>query len=262
MGQMDRGIYQPAADDDRVVDVTDDDEDEERSRLPLLIVIGLLILAAFAGVVWLAYNQGLDRGRQDAPRVIAAPEGPVRVAPEDPGGVETPFTGLKIYNEPVPPDSEAESSNLAAPAETPMGETGETQTSTSALVEAVPVETPEATPPAAATPEPETVRLTPPPAETAAVPTPSTTAAAASGAAVLQIGAYESEEIAEAAWRRFRTRHADFAANLDRDIQRADLGDKGVWYRVRVGPYGERGAAVEACETLKSAGGNCFVVKP
>ena len=39
-----------------------------------LIVIALVVLASFAGVVWLAYSQGVQRGRQDAPRIVAAPQ--------------------------------------------------------------------------------------------------------------------------------------------------------------------------------------------
>jgi hypothetical protein len=78
-----------------------------------LIVIALVVLAAFAGVVWLAYNQGVARGRASAAVVIAAPEGPVRTAPADAGGEATPYTGLKVYGQPVPPDQEAQSSALA-----------------------------------------------------------------------------------------------------------------------------------------------------
>ena len=53
----------------------DDDEDVEGSRLPLLIVIALLVLAAFGGVVWLAYQRGVQQGHAEVPRVIAAEPG-------------------------------------------------------------------------------------------------------------------------------------------------------------------------------------------
>ena len=44
----------------------------------LLIVIALVILAAaFAGVVWIAYNQGVARGRASVTAVVDAPNGPV-----------------------------------------------------------------------------------------------------------------------------------------------------------------------------------------
>src|SRR6185503_1391171 len=107
-----RGIYQPLAEKVPLYDLADEEIDEERSRVPLLIVIALVVLAAFAGVVWLAYNQGVARGRAGASIVIAAPNDPVRIAPQDAGGA-APYAGLKVYSQPIPPDQEAKASNLA-----------------------------------------------------------------------------------------------------------------------------------------------------
>src|SRR5581483_837076 len=87
-----------------VFDGGEDDEDIEGSRLPLLIVIALLVLAAFGAVVWLAYQRGVSQGHSEAPRIIAAEPGPARVAPSNPGGTPTPYTGLKIYQQPAPDD--------------------------------------------------------------------------------------------------------------------------------------------------------------
>ncbi len=61
----------------------EDEEDVEGSRLPLLIVIALLVLAAFGGVVWLAYQRGVAQGHAEVPRVIAAEPGPAKVAPSN-----------------------------------------------------------------------------------------------------------------------------------------------------------------------------------
>jgi hypothetical protein len=47
-------------------------------------------------------------------------------------------------------------------------------------------------------------------------------------------------------------------ANLD--IQRADLGAKGVFYRLRVGTFPDRDAAKEFCADVKAAGKDCMVV--
>jgi hypothetical protein len=44
------------------------------------------------------------------------------------------------------------------------------------------------------------------------------------------------------------------------DVQVADLGEKGVWYRLVVVPPGSRDAAASLCTQLKSAGySGCWV---
>src|SRR6201985_3884299 len=100
MSNYDRGIYEPS-DEVRVFDGSEEEDDAEGSRLPLLIVLALVVLCAFAGVVWLAYTQGVARGRTETP-VLAAAAGPERVAPQNPGGTAVPYQGFKIYEQPAP----------------------------------------------------------------------------------------------------------------------------------------------------------------
>ena len=42
-------------------------------------------------------------------------------------------------------------------------------------------------------------------------------------------------------------------------VKRADLGEKGVYYRALAGPFGSSEEAAQVCSSLKSAGGQCFV---
>jgi cell division protein FtsN len=44
-------------------------------------------------------------------------------------------------------------------------------------------------------------------------------------------------------------------------IRRTDLGDKGVYYRVTIGPFETAEAAEQVCGDLKMAGGQCVVQK-
>src|ERR1700753_2974385 len=106
MPQHERGLYEPG-EDVRVYDASEDEEDVEGSRLPLLIVLALLVLAMFAGVVWLAYTQGVARGRGETP-VLTAANGPERVAPPQSGSNTVPYQGFKIYEQPAPPDDSAD----------------------------------------------------------------------------------------------------------------------------------------------------------
>lgn len=114
MAKIEPGVYEPR-DDIRVFDGAEDDVDDEGSRLPLLIVIALLVLAAFGGVVYLAYTEGVQKGHSDAPRVITAQTGPAKVAPTDAGGTATPYKGLKIYEQPAPADEDAGNEDSAPP---------------------------------------------------------------------------------------------------------------------------------------------------
>ncbi|HEY0107543.1 MAG TPA: hypothetical protein VGB91_15790, partial [Rhizomicrobium sp.] len=110
--------FERGSDDVRVFDGGEDEEDVEGSRLPLLIVIALFVLAAFGAVVWLAYQRGVQQGHSDMPHEIAAEPGPAKLAPSDAGGTPTPYTGLKIYQQPAPSEAEA-SADTAPPPSTP-----------------------------------------------------------------------------------------------------------------------------------------------
>ena len=44
-------------------------------------------------------------------------------------------------------------------------------------------------------------------------------------------------------------------------VRRADLGDKGIYYRALVGPFASMEQAAGMCSNLKAAGGNCIVQK-
>lgn len=266
MNNHQRGVYQPLMDNIPIYDLSDEEiEEEERSRLPLLIVVALVVLAAFAGVVWLAYNQGVARGRASAAVVIAAPEGPVRTAPTDAGGEATPYTGLKVYGQPVPPDQEAQSSALAQAA--PRNTVPDLSLAANAVVrpttEAPPVRlNPEASPVATVPPTPAPVRKAPPAIAAVEPTSPTATRSAVAGGAVLQIGAYETQEIADGAWASFKARHLGVAGTLAEDVQRVDLGAKGIWYRLRMGPFSDKTAAIAACEKLKAEGATCFLAAP
>jgi len=42
-------------------------------------------------------------------------------------------------------------------------------------------------------------------------------------------------------------------------IKKADLGEKGIYYRAMVGPFGSTEEASQFCGSLKTAGGQCVV---
>jgi len=189
MPQSERGLYEPG-EDVRVFDGSEEEEDVEGSRLPLLIVLALLVLAMFAGFVWLAYSEGVVRGRSEIP-VVTAEAGPARVAPANPGGAAAPYKGFKIYEQPAPPDEDtaqdvsprtpAEAKASPAPAAAPKPVAAATPAPKPAPVAktqappakpvtppakmaeatAAPKPTPVAKPPASATPAPKVATAAP-----------------------------------------------------------------------------------------------------
>ncbi len=318
MAHFERGVYEPN-DDMRVFDGAKDDEDVEGSRLPLLIVLALLVLAMFGGVVWLAYTQGVARGRTETP-VLTAENGPARVAPQNAGGVAEPYKGFKIYEQPAPADDDVDTAVTPAAKPAPVAATPApppaakpapvASTPAPPLAAPKPVVTAPVVAPktamtaaapkiAAATPAPPVAKPAaapvkqatvvakaalpaPAPAKPASVPvgpasaaprslalnnqpaaTPAPVAApvAASGTSVLQIGAYKSQAEADSAWAAYKGKHAALLSSASSNVQQADLGDKGTWYRLRIVGFPSKDVAAAMCERLKADGGSCFLGK-
>jgi cell division protein FtsN len=272
MTNLQRGAYEPRIDKIPAFDVADEKETvDDGSRLPLLIVIALVVLAAFAGVVWLAYTQGVERGRADAPRVVIA-----RGRPSKAEEFQTPLSGLNIYQaspnaqgsrsraharnpaSEVPALRSSANSTADSPDEAPTAPPVSPPTSSSRAAPAMPIQAPPA--PRIATRAP--AQLAPP--RDVATLSPQNTAEPASPQAsplqgiVLQIGSYKSEAEASESWRAFKARHA-IVAGYRSDVNEADLGPKGVWYRLRIGPFADRQSAVDVCEKLRAEGANCLV---
>ena len=98
----------------------------------------------------------------------------------------------------------------------------------------------------------------PPPARVAAV-NPAPVPAATSGGYVVQVSSQKTEADAQASYRSLQGKFPNVLGSRAPLIKRADLGEKGVFYRAMVGPFGSRDEAVQFCGNLKTAGGQCVV---
>ena len=98
-------------------------------------------------------------------------------------------------------------------------------------------------------------------AATPPAPAAKPAAAPATGAYVLQIGAYKSQADADAAWKTYKSRHAALLSGYGPNVQQADLGEKGTWYRLRVSGFSDRDVALALCDRLKADGGACFLAR-
>jgi len=131
-----------------------------------------------------------------------------------------------------------------------------------------PVSAPEAAKAAELAPQtadsaPETPTSTPetaPPAvQTAAV---IAAPAAQTGAFQVQLVSVLSEEAANAEWKRISGKNKDLLGTLSPAVTKADLGEKGIYYRLRAGPLADKAAADTLCTALAAQNVGCIVVKP
>ena len=83
-------------------------------------------------------------------------------------------------------------------------------------------------------------------------------AVASSGGVFVQVSAQKSEDAAKSTYRELQVKFPNILGKLDPNILRADLGDKGVYYRVRVGPFASADAQ-KICGNYKAAGGDCII---
>ena len=82
-----------------------------------------------------------------------------------------------------------------------------------------------------------------------------------SRAYTLQIGAYKNGIDAGAALKAYQAKYAALLSGYSSTVQRADLGEKGIWYRLRIAGFGDRAAGSALCDQLKSEGDDCFFPK-
>jgi hypothetical protein len=124
--------------------------------------------------------------------------------------------------------------------------------------------------------QPVTTPATPPsatPAATApkpasAAPTPATkskavkeTATAGKGGYSDQLASIPDEESAQTDAKKLQAEYAAILGKSHLQLVKADLGARGIYYRVQSGSLGDK-EAHDMCAALKNAGGACIVVRP
>jgi tetratricopeptide (TPR) repeat protein len=77
---------------------------------------------------------------------------------------------------------------------------------------------------------------------------------------VVQIASAASEDAAWSTWKKMQARHKVLKAK-EPAVVKADLGSKGIFYRVRLGGFDDQAGAKQACGKLKAGGVSCYVSK-
>ena len=264
----------PFEDDYRGFEIRDD----ETARGPLILALAIGVLLVFGAVVWNTYRQGVRSNGAGIPSVIADAQ-PYKRVPEDRGGLEVRDTDKRFYDQmdaserddveiadagtpdllqggppielrPGVEDDEADPENgmpnsVADEVEALADLSKPDRGTEMASLDPVPVPVPSARAPL--------------PAPTAREIVPQF-AFSESGQFLVQVAAFRSENAAEAEWRKSAAQHPDLYRGAGKRIQRADLGAKGVFYRLRIGAFAEKSEAMAFCDALKATGDNCIVV--
>jgi cell division protein FtsN len=77
--------------------------------------------------------------------------------------------------------------------------------------------------------------------------------------AYVQIGAFRSEADALAAFKRAKLKFSELSG-ANSMIVKADLGSKGVYYRLRVGPFDSKQKSINICSGLQAKGQACLYI--
>jgi hypothetical protein len=255
-------------DPDRQAEFLADPIDEELAPRPYRLLgaaLALLVMALFAGGLWFAYLQGTRHAGAGAAAgdvpLIRADEHPTKVKPERPGGMEIPDRDNLIYS-PSRPAVE----HLLPPPEKPLPRP---TAPTAQGAATVPPQLPAVAPPTpvlpAAVNQPQQLATAPSgavaPGALAPPKPPAGQAPAKAGGTRLQLGSVRSEEAARQEWERIKQKNPDLLGSLSATPIRADLGDKGVYYRIQTAPVADPAAAERLCNQLKQRDIGCIIAR-
>lgn len=220
--------------------VEEDEGSEGPSALKLIVavLIGLAAIGGLVGGLFWFQNRGPSTSGPDG-ELIAAPTGPVKEKPSQPGGMTV--------------EGEGDTAFAASAGADPKG-----QINTDAVPEA-PVTPARGRAPAAqpqqqarpAAPEPSSPAQNPP-AQTATVKAPPATNAAPGS--TIQLGAFPDSATAEKAWKALSGRFG-YLAPLSHNVVSANVNGR-TWYRLRASGPGAAGI----CGRLQVAGEQCLKV--
>jgi hypothetical protein len=224
-----------------------------RGPAPVTLIVSLLLLLVVGGAVAFMYRAG-PRSAGAPPEPLGKPLEDVRApAPPQPRAAD-PGAGLTISKE--DPNSPPAPPVLAPPPEAPMPDsmaaapkpkiTAAAPTTTVAIRKSAD----HADTIGELLDEPASTRATKPPAQSATLPP--------TGPAIVQIGAFTSQKLADQEWSKAAAVAPGAMAGMGKRVVPVTR-DGDTLYRTSITGFVSRDQAEALCERLKAAGGNCFV---
>lgn len=177
--------------------------------------------------------------------VITAPAGPMRVKPENPGG-------LKVANDMILSGGLGDG---AADTLAPAPETPDPQ-----ALKAPPAPKPVPAAVLAPPPAPAAAATAAPPSVAKPIAAPAAKPAPATRGVLVQLAALPSREAAEAEWRALTRRDAGLLSGRTPSFAEGTVNGR-TWWRVRTGGFADEAQARAFCDKLRAAGGGCSVVR-
>jgi hypothetical protein len=216
-----------------------------------------------------------DGGPRKVKTMVVRPDGSV-MAPPEPAAKAAAVPAAPVAPAAADPQLAAAAPPPAAAAPPPAAAAPPPAAAAPPPAAAAPPPAAAAPPPAAAAPQaaeaapqevaslqaPPPVAKPKPTAKPAAQQTAAATpAAAAPSKYVVQVGSKKNQTDALASFADMQQKYPSLLASYRPIVQKADLGAKGIWYRLRIGPIADKTAATKLCGQLKSQGlPDCLVM--
>lgn len=217
------------------VDASEDEAAVSPGRLIGLVLGGLAALALLVGAIWWLQDRNGAPGEGE---LIAAADGDYKVAPSEPGAKQFQGEGDASYKTSQGGEVAGKIDLTKAP-ETPAN----AKTAAPGIGSGA----------APAAPAKVGTTATPPPALPAQAAAP-----AATGGAMVQLGAFNSEAVANKAWADMAKRFG-FLSGAKHNVTSATVGG-GTVYRLRAS-VANTAQASDICTKMSAAGENCMVVR-
>jgi len=255
-------------------------EEEKESKRLLWIVLGLCVLIVVGTVAALLYR--LPDMEEEEIVVIAPTPDPVKVLPENPGGLNIPDKDKVVYERVVAAETQPAIENVLPEPEQPLlplemiePEDREDPDLTIPLIEEVTdqgaimpqkgeEEPQETTEPA------KSIEVGPAPEEASAPQikqepvSPEPSQKPAKAAAVVwraQLLSSSSKEKVESSWKEISKKNASLLSDMPYQIISATISGKGTFWRLQVGEFATKEMALNLCSKLKKKKQDCIPVK-
>ena len=204
-----------------------DVRDQSSRRGMMWLVGGFIFLLVLAFIIMKLFSSG-TRDRDQTPRILAD-NSPYKEVPVERGGEQTPNQGMEVYQK-LNGTLKEEAVSVLPATETPL-------------------------------PKPQANIVIKEPSAPKPITTPPVQVKLSSDY-VVQVASLRSNKEAISLWEKLSDKMDDVIKDAHfADIKRVDLGDKGIYYRLRVSGLADKDAANSLCARLKTQEQNCFVTK-